>query len=49
MLRSTLKQVHSDMDSLINGSDISLTQRPEELSINDFVIIAKNYINLIKN
>ena len=49
MLRSTLKQVHADMDSLINGSDVSLTQRPEELSINDFIIIAKNYINLIKN
>ncbi len=49
MLRSTLKQVHPDLDGLISGSNISLTQRPEELSIAEFVLIAKNYIALIKN
>ena len=43
MLRSTLKQVHPDLDGLIYQTAISLTQRPEELSINEFVQIANNY------
>jgi 16S rRNA (adenine1518-N6/adenine1519-N6)-dimethyltransferase len=46
MLRSTLKQVYPDIDALISGSDINLTQRPEELSIEEFVIIAQNYLKL---
>jgi len=48
MLRSTLKQVHPDMDALINNTDISLTQRPEELSIEQFVQLASNYNSLSK-
>jgi 16S rRNA (adenine1518-N6/adenine1519-N6)-dimethyltransferase len=46
MLRSTLKQLHPDIDSLILNTDISLTQRPEELSIEQFVQIAKNHRNI---
>ncbi len=42
MLRSTLKQLHQDIEMLIANTDISLTQRPEELSIEQFVQIARN-------
>ena len=46
MLRSTLKQLHQDVEMLVNKTDITLTQRPEELSVNQFVQIAKNFIIL---
>ncbi len=46
MLRSTLKQLHPDIDSLITQTDIELTQRPEELSIEQFVSLAENYKKL---
>jgi 16S rRNA (adenine1518-N6/adenine1519-N6)-dimethyltransferase len=46
MLRSTLKQLHPDIDALVKNSDILLTQRPEELSIDQFVQLAKNHKNL---
>lgn len=46
MLRVTMKQVHQDLDSLISGTDIALTQRPEELSIYQFVLLAENYIKI---
>ena len=46
MLRSTLKQLHPDVDSLVKNSDVLLTQRPEELSIDKFVQLAKNHKNL---
>jgi 16S rRNA (adenine1518-N6/adenine1519-N6)-dimethyltransferase len=49
MLRSTLKQVHPDIEGLINQTEISLTQRPEELSIDKFVKLAENYIKLTNN
>ncbi len=49
MLRSTLKQVHPDLTSLISHTDISLTQRPEELSLKEFVQVANNYVNLTNN
>jgi 16S rRNA (adenine1518-N6/adenine1519-N6)-dimethyltransferase len=49
MLRSTLKQVHPDLDGLIFNSNISLTQRPEELSIAEFVKLAENQIKLTNN
>lgn len=48
MLRVTMKQVHPDLNGLIDKTDISLTQRPEELSVEQFVQIAKNY-NELKN
>ncbi len=47
MLRSTLKQLHPDLDGLITQTNISLTQRPEELSIEQFTQIARNYRNLL--
>ena len=47
MLRSTLKQVHQDLNGLVENSDIDLTQRPEELSIQQFVQLAENY-NLLR-
>ena len=43
MLRSTLKAVHADINSLVYQTDIELTQRPEELSIEQFVQLAQNY------
>lgn len=46
MLRSTLKQLHPDIDGLIAKTDILQTQRPEELSIEQFVQIAQNYKNI---
>ncbi len=46
MLRTTLKQLHPDVDALVKNSDILLTQRPEELSIDQFVQLAKNHKNL---
>ena len=49
MLRSSLKNVHSDLDGLIFDTKISLSQRPEELSIVDFTMIAKNYLSLTNN
>lgn len=49
MLRVTMKQVHNDLDGLVYNTDISLTQRPEELSIEQFVQLAENYIRLKKN
>lgn len=49
MLRSTLKQVHQDMEGLIYQTEISLTQRPEELSIESYVKLAENYIKLMNN
>ena len=48
MLRVTMKQVHPDLNSLIYKTDIELTQRPEELSVEQFVQLAKNY-NGLKN
>lgn len=48
MLRSTIKQVHQDIDGLIFGTSIELTQRPEELTIEQFVELAHNY-NKLKN
>jgi 16S rRNA (adenine1518-N6/adenine1519-N6)-dimethyltransferase len=48
MLRGTLKQVHPDLNGLIDKTNISLTQRPEELSVEQFVQLAKNY-NELKN
>jgi 16S rRNA (adenine1518-N6/adenine1519-N6)-dimethyltransferase len=49
MLRSSLKNVHADLEGLICGTNIALSQRPEELSIIDFTIIAKNYLSLTNN
>lgn len=46
MLRSSLKNVHTDLEGLIFGTKISLSQRPEELSIVDFIMIAENYLSL---
>jgi 16S rRNA (adenine1518-N6/adenine1519-N6)-dimethyltransferase len=46
MLRVTMKQVHPDLNSLIYATDIELTQRPEELSVNHFVQLANNYLKL---
>jgi 16S rRNA (adenine1518-N6/adenine1519-N6)-dimethyltransferase len=46
MLRSSLKNIHHNIDSLIQDTGIDLTQRPEELSIEQFIKIAENY-NLI--
>ncbi|MEK6734774.1 MAG: 16S rRNA (adenine(1518)-N(6)/adenine(1519)-N(6))-dimethyltransferase RsmA, partial [Pseudomonadota bacterium] len=48
MLRSTLKQAHQDIDNLIINTDISLTQRPEELSIDQFIQMGRNYLLLTK-
>ncbi len=48
MLRVTMKQIHPDLNGLINKTDISLTQRPEELSVEQFVQLAQNY-NGLKN
>lgn len=48
MLRATMKQVHPDLAGLIHKTDISLTQRPEELTVDQFVQIAKNYNELKK-
>ncbi len=47
MLRVTMKQVHPDLNGLIYGTDIALTQRPEELSVAQFVQLAQNYHQLI--
>ncbi len=47
MLRSTLKQVHPDITDLILNTNIDLTQRPEELTVNTFLQIAENYLKLI--
>lgn len=49
MLRSTLKNVHHDMDALIEGTGVILTQRPEELSVNQFVQIANNLMGMKNN
>jgi 16S rRNA (adenine1518-N6/adenine1519-N6)-dimethyltransferase len=46
MLRSTLKQLHPNIDALIANTDIALTQRPEELSIEQFVQIAENLLSI---
>jgi len=46
MLRSTLKQLHPNVEMLIDQTDISLTQRPEEISVEQFVQIAQNFISL---
>lgn len=48
MLRATLKQVHTDIESLVYNTNIELTQRPEELSVEQFVQVAKNYLS-VKN
>jgi len=47
MLRATLKQVHPNIESLICDTGINLTQRPEELSVEQFVSIAKNYLHIV--
>jgi 16S rRNA (adenine1518-N6/adenine1519-N6)-dimethyltransferase len=49
MLRSTLKQVHSDIEALVHSTGVSLSQRPEEISIEQFSQIASNYLSLTKN
>lgn len=49
MLRSSLKQVHLDLDGLVYGANVSLSQRPEELSIEQFVAISRNYLSLTNN
>lgn len=49
MLRATMKQLHPDLDGLIDKTDILLTQRPEELSVKQFVSLAANYIKLKKH
>lgn len=46
MLKSTLKQVYPDLDRLIDKTDIKLTQRPEELLIEQFVSLAENYVKI---
>lgn len=46
MLRVTLKQIHPDVKALLHGTDIELTQRPEELLVNQFVQIAINFKGL---
>ena len=47
MLRVTMKQVHPDLTGLIDNTGIGLTQRPEELSVAQFVQLAQNYHQLI--
>jgi 16S rRNA (adenine1518-N6/adenine1519-N6)-dimethyltransferase len=49
MLRATMKQLHPDLDGLIDKTEILLTQRPEELSVDQFVSLAANYIKLKKH
>lgn len=49
MLRVTLKQIHPDISALISNTAISLTQRPEELTIAQFVLIANNLLSLTNN
>jgi 16S rRNA (adenine1518-N6/adenine1519-N6)-dimethyltransferase len=46
MLRATLKQVHPNLEALLDNSGVYLTQRPEEISVESFIIIAKNYLSL---
>jgi 16S rRNA (adenine1518-N6/adenine1519-N6)-dimethyltransferase len=46
MLRATLKQVHPNLEALLDNTGISLTQRPEEIPVESFIKIAKNYLSL---
>lgn len=49
MLRVTMKQIHADLNGMICNTDILLTQRPEELTIEQFVQLAQNYNELKDN
>ena len=43
MLRSTLSQVSNNIQMLLENTGIELSQRPEEISVEQFVMLAKNY------
>ncbi len=46
MLRVSLKTLNCDLDLLMKDTSIKLTQRPEELSVDDFISLANNYLSI---
>lgn len=46
MLRSSLSRLNKDIDKLLENTGIELFQRPEELSVEQFIMLAKNFMAL---